>query len=163
MEDKNLHRISSTAIIRKEGKYLFVQRSFKKKSFPGKWTVPGGKLEFEDYSSLPKTTTDHWYFVIDRSLRREIKEEVNLKVGDLHYLLDLAFMQPDGVPGLILSFYAEYESGEVRLDEDNVNYAWVTLEEAKKYDMVEGLLEEIEMTDRILKNKDPKNKMQPEQ
>jgi hypothetical protein len=55
-----------------------------------------------------------------------------------------------------LSFYAKYESGEVRLDEDNVNYAWVTLEEAKKYDMVEGLLEEIEMTDKIFKGEDPR-------
>ncbi len=156
MGDKNLHRVSSTAIIHKEGRYLLVQRSFEKKSFPGKWIVPGGKLEFEDYSELPKTTSEHWYCVLDRSLRREIREEVNLEVGKLNYLLDLAFLQPDNMPGLILSFYAEYKSGEVILDEDNINYVWATFEEAEGYDLVEGLLEEIKMVDRILKGEDPK-------
>ncbi len=153
MEDKSLHRISSTAIIQKDGKYLLTQRSFEKKAFPGKWTVPGGKLEVDDYLNLPKTTSDHWYFAIDRALRREIHEEVGLEVGKLYYLCDMTFLQPDGVPGVILSFYGDWQRGEVKLDEDSINHAWVTLDEAKNYDLVEGLLEEIEMVDKIYKGK----------
>lgn len=153
--NQQLHKISSTAIIYKDGKYLLLQRSLDKKAFPGKWTVPGGKLEVKDYIGLPKTTNDHWYFAIDKALRREIMEEAGLEVGKLKYLLDMVFMQPDGVPGVILSFYCDYKSGNVKLDEDNINYAWATLDEARNYDMVEGLLGELEMVEKIIKGADP--------
>lgn len=154
IKDRELHRIVSTAIIYKDGKYLLLKRSLEKKVFPGKWTVPGGGLEVDDYIDMPKTTKDHWYFAIEKSLRREIKEESNLEVGKIKYLLDLTFIRPDGIPVIVLSFYCPYESGEVKLDEDNTDYKWVTYEETKKYDMVEGLLEEIEMVDKILKGED---------
>jgi len=149
--DKELHRISSTAIIHKNGKYLLLKRSLEKKAFPGKWTVPGGGLKTDDYTSTPKTTKDHWYFAIENSLRREIKEESNLDVGKLDYLLDITFIRPDGVPVIILSYYAPYKSGEVKLDEDSIEHAWVTYQEAKEYDLIEGILEELEMVDKILK------------
>lgn len=153
IKNKELHRIISTAIIYKDGRYLLLRRSLDKKAFPGKWTVPGGGLETDDYVNTPKTTKEHWYFAIEKSLLREIKEECNLKVGEVKYLLDIAFIKPDGTPAIILSFYCPYVSGQVRLDQDNIDYAWVSCEEAKKYDLVEALLEEIEMVDKILKGK----------
>lgn len=154
IKNKELHRISSTAIIHKDGKYLLLQRSLEKKAFPGKWTVPGGGLEVSDYINLPKTTSDHWYFAVEKSLRREIREETQLEVDKIKYLLDIAFIRSDGVPVIILSYYCDYKSGEVKLDEDNINYAWVNYEEAKEYDLVEGLLEEIKMVDKITKGED---------
>ena len=157
IKDKELHRITSTAIIYKDGKYLLVRRSLEKKSFPGKWTVPGGGLEVDDYINTLKTTHDHWYCGIENSLRREIKEECNLEVGKIKYLLDIIFIRPDGVPAIILSFYCPYKSGEVKLDEDNIDYKWISYEEAKKYDLIEGLLEEIEMVDKILRGEDENN------
>ena len=57
----------------------------------------------------------------------------------------------DGTPAIILSFYCPYQSGEVKLDKDSIDFVWASYEEAKKYDLVEGLLEEIEMVDKILK------------
>jgi 8-oxo-dGTP pyrophosphatase MutT (NUDIX family) len=84
VQNRELHRITLTAIIYKNNKYLLLQRSFAKKAFPGKWTVPGGGLEVDDYINTPKTTSDHWYFAIENSLRREIKEETNLEVGKLN-------------------------------------------------------------------------------
>jgi ADP-ribose pyrophosphatase YjhB (NUDIX family) len=153
-QNKELHRVTSTAIIYKNKKYLLVQRSFEKKAFPGKWTVPGGGLEVSDYINLPKTTSQHWYFAVENSLRREIKEEVNLEVGKINYLCSITFIRPDGIPVLILSYYAPYKSGKVKLNKENINYAWVTFGEAKKYDLVEGLIDEIKMVDKILrKNK----------
>jgi len=157
IKDRELHRITSTAIIYKDGKYLIVKRSPHKKAFPNKWTVPGGGLEVDDYINIPKTTQDLWYFAIEKSLRREIKEECNLEVGRIKYLLDIVFIRPDGIPAIILSFYCPYKSGEVALDEDNVEYAWVGYEQAKNYDLIEGLLEEIEMVDRMLKGEDENN------
>jgi len=151
IKNKKLHQISSTAIIQKDGKYLILKRSLKKKSFPGKWTVPGGKLEISDYINLPKTTSDHWYFAIDKSLRREVKEETNLDIGPLKYLCDMTFITSEGIPSVILSFYCDWKSGQVNLDEDNIDYKWVSLEEANNFDLVEGLLEEIKMVDKIIK------------
>ena len=56
MENKYLHEVAITAIIVKNGKYLITRRSPNKKRFPGMWTVPGGKLETDDYITLPKDT-----------------------------------------------------------------------------------------------------------
>ena len=155
IKHRELHRITSTAIIyRKQGKnikYLITQRSLDKKAFPGQWTVPGGGLEVDDYINTPKTTKDLWYFGIEKSLRREVGEEVNLKVGQLKYLLDIVHIIPDGTPAIILSFYCPYKLGKVKLDKDSIDFAWVTLKQAKKYDLIEGIWEEIEMVDKILK------------
>lgn len=152
MANTEFHRVTPTAIIVKDGKYLITRRSLKKNAFPGMWTVPGGGLELDDYINTPKTTSDHWYFAVENSLRREIKEEVNLEVGKIKYLLNITFIRSDGIPVLILSYYCDYKSGEIKLDEDSINYAWVTLKEAKNYDLVPGLYEEIEMVDKILKS-----------
>jgi len=157
MEIKNreLHRIAVTAIIYKDGKYLITKRAPHKKSFPNKWTVPGGGLEVDDYINTPVSTPTgrQWYYSIEKTLRREVSEEVNLEIEKPQYLLDLTFISPDGQPCIVLSYYAQYKSGEVKLDEDAVEYKWVTVEEAKKTDLIEGIAEEIEMVDKILKNK----------
>src|SRR3989339_142309 len=150
------HRIASTAIIHKDGRFLITKRSPHKKAFPDKWTVPGGGLETNDYTTTPKTTADHWYFAVESSLRREIREEVGLEVGKVDYLLDMAFIRPDGMPVIVLSYYCPYASGEVELDVDAVKYAWVTHEEAKSYDLLDGILAEIEMVDKLLKGEDPR-------
>ncbi len=151
--DKELHRIASTCILHKDGKFLLLQRSFEKKVFPGKWTVPGGGLSIDDYVNTPKTTSDHWYYAVEKSLRREIKEEAGIEVGKINYLCDMTFIRPDNIPVVILSFHAPYESGEVMLDKESVNHAWATYEEAKNYDLIEGLLDEIKMVGEELNKK----------
>jgi len=136
MQNQELHRIASTAIIVKDGKYLIAQRSLSKKAFPGKWHVPGGGLETDDYINSARNKDKQWYHAIEISLRREIKEEVNVEVKKLNYLLDLAFIRPDGVPVIVLSYWAFYKSGHVKFDEENIDYKWVTLKEAKNYNEV---------------------------
>ena len=153
IQNRELHRIALTAITHQDGKYLLVRRNLNKKAFPGKWTVPGGGLEVDDYINLPKTTSAHWYFAVENSLRREVREETGIEMGKLHYLLDVTFIRPDGVPVVILSYYGDYKSGEVKLNEENTDYAWVSFEEAREYDLVEGLLEEIAMVDKIIKSR----------
>jgi 8-oxo-dGTP pyrophosphatase MutT (NUDIX family) len=157
IKDRELHRITSTAIIYKDDKYLLTRRSLDRKAFPGRWTVPGGGLEVDDYINTPKTTEDLWYCAIEKSLRREVKEECNLETGKMKYLLDIAYIRPDGIPVIILSFYAPYKSGEVKLDHESIDYIWATYEECKKYDLIDGILEEIEMVDKILKGEDENN------
>lgn len=151
--DKEMHRIAATCIIyNSEGKYLVTKRSPHKKAFPNKWTVPGGGLNTDDYTSKPESHKGGgWYGAVEDCLRREMKEEVNLEIGKPQYLLDLVFFLPDGVPTLVLSYYAPYVSGEIKLDEDAVEYRWITAAEAKNLDLIPGIDEEIEQVDSILK------------
>jgi 8-oxo-dGTP pyrophosphatase MutT (NUDIX family) len=154
IKDKELHRITTTCIIyNDEGKYLITQRSKDKKFLPGIWHVPGGGLNTDDYINLPKAGQDQVYNVLTICLLREIKEEVNIEISKPEYLTDLAFIRPDGVPVLCLSYFAKYLSGNIKLDEDTINYAWVTIDELKNYDLIKGLEKEIEMVDKILKER----------
>ncbi len=156
--DKELHRIAITGIIyNNEGKYLITKRSENKKVHPGRWHVPGGGMSTDDYTgSEPTTTKDlQWYNVVEKVLKREIKEEVGLDIEKSEYVTDLAFIRPDNIPVLVLSYMCKLRNGEVDIsnDPDTVDFAWVTLEEAKTYDLVDGILEEIEMVDKILKER----------
>jgi len=154
IKDNELHRIAITAIIyNSENKYLITKRSPTKKAFPNKWTVPGGGLNIEDYINSPKSFPGHpqWYHTIENTLRREVMEEVNLTVGEPWYVVDCTFLRPDAIPVLVLSFAAPYEKGEVKLDEDSVEYAWVNIEDAKKYDLIDGIQHELEIVDKKLK------------
>jgi len=154
IKDKKLHRVALTAIVRKEGKYLLLRRGMNEKAFPGRWTVPGGNLETDDYVNLPPTTKEgQWYNALEASLRREVREETGLEMEKVNYLTDITFVRPDGFPAVILSYWADYKEGDVRLDNDSIDYAWVTTEEAEKYDLIEGILDEIKMVDKINKEK----------
>lgn len=143
--DPRLHFVAITAIVVKGDRFLIAKRSETEKAFPGKWTVPGGKLVLSEYQNLPKTSESHpqWYNVVDWVLRNEVREEVGLEIGKPEYLCDLVFVRPDGYPALVLSYWAPYESGEVTLGKDFVDSAWVTAEEAKSYDLIDGIAEEI--------------------
>lgn len=152
MYDKNkLHYIVVTGILVKDGKYLITKRADWEKAFPGMWTVPGGKLEVLDYALKKKDTKSHWYNITENLLRREVMEEVSLNVKDIGYITSMVYIRPDQIPTLIISLYANANSGKVRLCNALTEYAWVSLEEAKKYDLIEGIYEEIEMLDNILK------------
>lgn len=148
MENKYLHEIVTTAIIIKDNKYLITRRSLTKKRFPGMWTVPGGKLETNDYINLPKDTKDYWYNVLEQVLKREVKEEVGLEIKNIEYVTSLATVHGDGNPSLVISCIADYVSGEVILQESETDkYEWVTLEESKKYELIDGIYDELVMAD----------------
>ena len=102
-------------------------------------------MSTDDYIDKPQTHGNAgWYGAVETALLREVKEEVNVEIGKPKYLLDLTMMRPDGVPLLVLSYYAPYISGEVVLDADAVEYRWVSLEEAKDLDLISGIFDELE-------------------
>lgn len=146
MENKYLHEVAITAIVVKDGKYLITRRSLKKKRFPGMWTVPGGKMETNDYLQLPKDTEHYWYNVLERTLRREVKEEVGIDMDNIEYVTSLATVHADGSPSLVISCAADYVSGNIQLQEDELDqYAWVSLDEAKNYPLIDGIYDELVM------------------
>ncbi|HXV27026.1 MAG TPA: NUDIX domain-containing protein [Candidatus Paceibacterota bacterium] len=150
MANQHLHEVVITAIIVKDGKYLVTRRAETKKRFPGMWTVPGGKLETDDYLKLPKDTKDYWYNVLERTLRREVAEEVGLEIDNIVYVTSLATVHADGAPSLVISCMADYVSGEVILQEGETDKAdWVSLDEAKDYDLIDGIYDELAMADAL--------------
>ncbi len=141
-----------TAIIQKDGKYLITRRSMSKKRFPGKWTVPGGHLEPADFMGYPKETEHYWYNVLEKALAREIEEEVGLKIENVRYVTSLATEHKDGAASIVISCLADYVSGEVKLQEEETDRAaWVSVEEAKGHDLLDGILDELVMADALQK------------
>jgi len=145
---EKLHYVSVTGIIRKDGKYLICKRSPNEKAFPNKWCVPGGKIEVKDFVNTKKDTSAHWLDIFEKTLRKEILEETGLKIKNIGYVSNLAFIRPNGFSTLIVSLYAEHADGKVRLDkEELVDHAWVSLEDAKKYDLIENIWEQMQKVD----------------
>lgn len=144
------HYIAVTGIIKKDGKYLICKRSPKEKAFPNKWCVPGGKLEVKDFVNTDKDTDHHWFDVFEKTLRKEIKEETSLEVKNIGYVSNLAFLRNNGFSTVIVSLYADHAEGDVKLDEEELTeHAWVTLEEAKQYDLIENIYEQMAKVDSL--------------
>lgn len=156
MVDKNLlHYVVVTGILvnPQTRKYLITKRADWEKAFPGKWTVPGGKLEVLDYVLRDKDTGSHWYNVFEDILKREVMEEVGLEIENIGYVTSMVYIRPDKIPCIIVSLYANAKEGNIRLCNALMEHAWVSLEEAKDYDLIEGIYEELVILDEKLKGK----------
>lgn len=151
MEDvkEKVHYVVVTGIVRKNGKYLICKRSPNEKAFPNKWCVPGGKVQVSDFINSKKDTKDHWLDVFEKVLEREISEETGIKIKNIGYVSNLAFIRPNGFSTIIISLFADHDSGDIKLNNDElVDYAWVNLEKAKQYDLIENIYEQIEAVDK---------------
>ncbi len=114
--------------------------------------MPGGKLVLHEYKHLPRVEGYvGWYDVVDWVLRKEVREEVGLEIHDPDYVCDVIFVRPDGYPVVTLSYWAHYKSGEVKLGKDLTEYAWVNLEEAKNYDLINGIWDELRRAEEKIK------------
>ena len=153
--DKNqVHYVTATVIfVNKEGKFLIAKRADWEKAFSNEWTVPGGKLEVLDYALKKKDTSEHWYNILEDLSKKEVMEEVGLEFKNLNYVTSLVYIRSDNIPSLVISFWAEPigDSTQVRLCPALTEYKWVSLEEAKNYDLIEGIYEELEILDKKLK------------
>jgi 8-oxo-dGTP pyrophosphatase MutT (NUDIX family) len=148
------HYIAVTGIVRRQGpdgqrQYLICQRSLQEKIFPGKWCVPGGRVMQSDFISTPKDTNDHWFNILEKTLAKEIFEETNLRIKDIGYVSNLALIRPNGFSTIIISLCAEWESGEALMKQPDelIDFAWVSLEEAESYDLIENIYEQIAKVD----------------
>ena len=150
MNEKKLFKVVITAIVVKDNRYLILQRSSNEKKFPNRWTVPGGKLTTEDYVHLEKDTPYYWYNVLERTLRREVKEEAGIEIKNIRYVTSLADYYENEEPTLVISCLADYAGSEVILDSSMSDYKWVNPDEAKSIDLIEGIYEELVLADKML-------------
>ncbi len=149
MYERNLaHYVVVTGILVQNEKFLIVKRSNKEKAFPGRWSVPGGKLEVLDYCLKNKDTASHWYNTFEDVLKREVKEEVGINIKNIGYVTSMVYIRSDNIPCVIVSMFAEpQENEQIKLDSCLTEFVWVNLEEAKEYDLIEGIYEELTLLD----------------
>ncbi|MEK6885400.1 MAG: NUDIX domain-containing protein [Nanoarchaeota archaeon] len=155
MYDQNqAHYVCVTGILVKNGKFLITKRAGWEKAFPNRWTVPGGKLKVLDYALRKMDTQHHWYNVFEDVLKREIQEEAGLEIKNIGYVTSMVYIRDDKIPCIVVSLYAEPAESEtkVKLCDALTEFVWVDLEEAKKYDLIEGIYDELVILDNHLKN-----------
>ncbi|GGJ48596.1 NUDIX domain-containing protein [Deinococcus roseus] len=102
-----------------EQKYLIVQTT----KWNGLWGVPGGKVEWGEEAS--------------EALKREFLEEVGLDLTEVRFVqVQEAILSPEFHKEshmLLLDFVAQTAQTELTYNEEIVQHAWVTLEEARSY------------------------------
>lgn len=145
----DLHRIVATCLVYRGRRYLIKKRHPDRQPFPGRWEVPGGGVEAKDYEGLPKGS-DGWENVLERVVRREVEEEVNIRVGRPAFIGDSFFVRHDGIPVIVLRFAAPFESGEVALDDEATEYRWVTSAEIGSYEPIGSIVHDIRRLDLVL-------------
>ena len=112
----------AVGILNKDGRYLICQRK-RDGRYGLKWEFPGGKFE-------PGET-------VEQCLRRELEEELSIRIHSIEHIQTEAAYYNDG--GLFNVSYC-FVSGFDGQPRNNVfeQIRWVTLDELKRTDMLEG-------------------------
>ena len=152
-EDKLFYFVANVVVFREsDGRCLILKRSETEKVHPGKFAVPGGKLEWKDLNikepSRMNGSVLDFENAVEYLLKREVFEEAGIQIEDnLKYINSVAFIRPDGIPVVLVKFAAKYKSGDVVLEKNAfTDFAWVNELEIFEYDCIEGIEEEIRKT-----------------
>jgi 8-oxo-dGTP pyrophosphatase MutT (NUDIX family) len=152
-KEKLFYFVANVVVYREsDGRCLILKRSEREKVHPGKYAVPGGKLEWKDLDIHCPTRINgdvlDYEGAVEELLKREVQEEAGIEIySGLKYINSVAFIRPDETPVILVKFAAKYKSGEVRLEEGGfTDYAWVDAEEVKKYPLIKGIDEEVQQT-----------------
>ncbi len=151
--DKLFYFVANAVVYRgSDGKCLILKRDEREKVHPGRWGVPGGKLEWKDLDILHPTRINgdvlDFEGAVENLLKRETREEAGIEIEDgIAYINSVAFVRPDGIPVVLVKFAVKYKSGEVVVEEGGfTDHAWVDAEEVKRYPCIDGVDEEVAKT-----------------
>lgn len=150
-QDKLFYIVSNVAIVNtKNSSVLILKRSKNEIVHPGKWALPGGKLEHQDVAKLLKESGNDPLYGIDDIMgllaAREAKEECGLTINpkQTKIVSNKVFIRPDKVPVFMTIMSAKYSGRGVKIEEGAFSdYAWVNLKQIKQYDIIDGLEKDI--------------------
>ncbi len=152
-QDKLFYFVANVVVYRpSDGRCLILKRSDREKVHPGRYAVPGGKLEWGDMDISKPTRVNgdvlDFEAAVEKLLVRESREEAGVEIeGPFLYINSVAFVRPDGIPVILVKFAARYKSGDVKLEEGAfTDFAWVNEEEVQKYPCIDGIQEEVSKT-----------------
>jgi len=145
-----------------DGRCLILKRSGNEKVHPGKYCVPGGKLDWTDLDINHPTRMNGEVYdfenAVEKLLEREAREEAGVEIsGRPIYINSVAFIRPDETPVVLIKVAMKYQGGEVKLEEGGfTDFAWVNAEEVKNYDCIEGIAKEMEQAIMLFEQKHEK-------
>jgi 8-oxo-dGTP diphosphatase len=114
-------RLSVKVIVRDDnGRCLLLKRSLSSKGNPGKWDLPGGKVD-------PGES-------FDEGLIREVAEETGLRIS-LQHVLGAAESESPAWKVVYLILEGRVESGDVRLSSEHDDYTWVDRKDLATVDL----------------------------
>lgn len=118
------------AIVRKGDTVLLVQRG--QEPAKGRWVIPGGAVELGEK--------------VQEAVKRELREEcgIEIEVGPVAAVVDRIERDAAGrvrYHYVIIDFFCDYISGELRPASDAVQARWVKAEELPWYDLSAKSLE----------------------
>jgi ADP-ribose pyrophosphatase YjhB (NUDIX family) len=121
-----LHSIITNALIVKDDRILISQRALNEKHDPLKWTIPGGKVE---------KTAGNVFNILEKTLKREVKEEVGLTIkDDIRLISNNTFIRTGGQHVVALIFICYWKSGVAKPKEDTNDVKWICENDLKLYD-----------------------------
>ncbi len=109
------------------GRCLLLKRSMSSKGNPGKWDLPGGKIDASE--------------TFDQALLREIREETGLK-SDIIGVAGTSYSESPTHRIVYLILEGLAAPGKVQLSDEHEEYAWVHPQELPQMDLV-GQFKEI--------------------
>lgn len=119
--------ITNALVANQDGRILISQRSFEEEHEPGKWTIPGGKIENNE-------NVKEIFNVIEKTLSKEVMEEVGVEIEkEAQLVTNNTFERSTGQMVLAMVFLTEYKSGEPKPLEDTIDVKWVGEEDLDQY------------------------------
>ena len=116
-------RLSAKVVIHDDdGRCLLLKRSLSSRGNPGRWDLPGGKVDSAE-------TFEH-------ALLREVAEETGLSIS-LGRVLGAAESASPTTRVVYLILEAHLESGEVCLSDEHDEYVWVEQRDLRTMDLAD--------------------------
>lgn len=107
-----------------DGKVLILKRSTNSKTNPGKWELPGGKVDQGES--------------FDHALVREVYEETQLKIS-LDHVVGVSEQNLHVIRAIHIIMSGEITTGNLKLSHEHEGYAWVFFENLPEYDLADWL------------------------
>ena len=107
-----------------DNKILILKRSTGSKTNPGKWELPGGKVDQGES--------------FDQALIREVKEETGLKIS-LDHVVGVSEQNPHLIRAVHIIMSGKIIGGTLKLSKEHEGYAWVFFENLSEYELADWL------------------------
>ena len=114
-----------------DGKILILKRSTDSKTNPGKWELPGGKVDQGES--------------FDHALVREVYEETNLKIS-LEHVVGASEQNLHIIRAVHIIMSGRIVEGELSLSSEHEGYAWVKIETLPDYELADWLQDYVDQT-----------------
>jgi len=115
--------LSAKVVVRDEkGRCLLLKRSMSSKGNPGKWDLPGGKVDVGEN--------------LEQGLLREVAEETGLSIS-LQRVLGAAESESPTKRVAYLIFEGSVDSGQVHLSDEHDDFTWVERQSLATMDLAD--------------------------